>query len=168
MKRACRRRRIELAGLAAIFSLLGALVIPGGGIAAPAKDESPRAYCARAGTDDEVRAAPASLAADIRRLFHVDGRFAVRSSFYRCADGAVLVCWVGANLPCGKANAAKELPAATQWCQAHENSDFIPMAVTGHDTLYSWRCAGGTAVPGAPVGPLDARGFFADYWKKVD
>jgi hypothetical protein len=168
MKRAFRRGRIVLAGIAAILPLLAICAGPRAGAAAPAKDENPRAYCARVGTDDQVRAAPAALAGDIRRLFHVDGRFAVRSSYYRCADGAVLVCWVGANLPCGKANTAKELPAATQWCATHRNSDFIPMVVTGHDTLYSWRCAGGKAEAGAPVGPLDARGFFAEYWKKVD
>lgn len=169
MKCVFRPGRIGLAGLAAILCLLAVLAIPRGGAAAPANDEnSPRAYCARVGTDDQVRAAPASLAADIRRLFNVDGRSAVRSSLYRCADGAVLVCWVGANLPCGKANTAKELPAATQWCRSHRNSDFIPMVVTGHDTLYSWRCAGGTADAGAPVGALDARGFFAQYWKRVN
>ncbi|HTV35737.1 MAG TPA: hypothetical protein VMF12_04840 [Xanthobacteraceae bacterium] len=168
MKRTCRDRRIALLGVAAIVVLCGLTSVPRGSAAAPAKDESPRAYCARVGTDDQVRTAPAGLAPDIRRLFHVDRHYAVGAGFFRCADGAVLVCWVGANLPCRKANTANELPAATQWCRTHEHAEFIPMAVTGHDTLYSWRCVGGKAVAGAPVGALDPRGFFAEYWKKVE
>jgi hypothetical protein len=168
MKHAFRHRMIERASVAAILCLVAIFAIPHRSAAAPAKDKNPRAYCTRVGTDDQVRAAPASLAADVRRLFNVDGRFAVRSSVYRCADGAVLVCVIGANLPCGKANTAKELPAATQWCASHRESDFIPMVVTGHDTLYSWRCVGGKAEAGAPLGALDARGFFAQNWKRVD
>jgi hypothetical protein len=168
MKHGFGHRMIERPGLAAILCLSAVLAVPRGAAAAPARDENPRAYCARVGTDDEVRAAPVSLAADIRRLFNIDGRFAVRSSVYRCADGAVLVCTIGANLPCGKANTAKESAAATQWCQSHHESDFIPMVVTGHDTLYSWRCVGGKAEAGAPVGALDARGFFEENWKRVN
>jgi hypothetical protein len=42
------------------------------------------------------------------------------------------------------------------------------MVVTGHDTLYSWRCAGGKAEVGPPISKLDARGFLTDYWKKVN
>jgi hypothetical protein len=135
--------------------------------AAPAEHESPRAYCARIGYDDTLRSPPPSLAPAIRRLFNVNGPHALKSSYYRCAGGAVLVCWVGANLPCGKASTSKTLPAAAQWCAMHANSDFIPMYVTGHDTLYSWHCANGKAAAGTPVGELDARGFFLDYWKKL-
>jgi hypothetical protein len=134
--------------------------------AAPAVYESPRAYCARIGNDDTLRSPPRSLASAIRRLFNVHGPYMLKSSYYRCAGGAVLVCWVGANLPCGKANTSKTLPAAAQWCATHANS-VIPMYVTGHDTLYSWRCTDGKAVAGAPVGKLDARGFFPDNWKKL-
>lgn len=135
--------------------------------AAAGPAESPRAYCSRIGNDDTLRLPPPSLAAAIRRLFGVSGTDVLKSSYYRCAGGAVLVCWVGANLPCGKANSSKTLPAAAQWCATHANSDSIPMYVTGHDTLYSWRCAGGQAAAGAPLGKLDARGFFPDYWKKL-
>ncbi len=135
--------------------------------AAPAEHESPRAYCSRIGTDDTLRLPTPSLAPAIRRLFGLSGADVLKSSYYRCAGGAVLVCSVGANLPCGKANSSKTLPAAAQWCATHANSDFIPMYVTGHDTLYSWRCAGASAAAGAPIGKLDARGFFPDYWKKL-
>lgn len=104
------------------------------------------------------RAALAAVARPaIGRLFDVNGPYVLKSNYYRCAGGAVLVCWVGAKLLYGKANTSKTLPAA-QWCATHANSDFIPMYVTGHDTLYSRRGAGGKAAAGAPVGKLDARG----------
>lgn len=167
MEGASSHRPIRRIGLAAILGLLGIMAASRVGVAAPARHESPRAYCARVGNDDALRSPPPSLAPAIRRLFHIRGRYALAATYYRCAGGDVLVCWVGANLPCGKANTSKALPAATQWCETHANSDFIPMVVTGHDTLYSWRCIGGIAEPGRPTGELDARGFFAEYWKRV-
>lgn len=160
-------RPIVVRGPAAIGAALGIAVLSHSTIAAPAAGESPRAYCARIGDDDTLRTPPPSLAPAMRRLFNIREPDALKSSYYRCAAGDVLVCWVGANLPCGKGDTSKELPAAAQWCKTHANSDFIPMYVTGHDTLYSWRCSSGEAKVGAPVGKLDARGFFAQYWKNV-
>jgi hypothetical protein len=153
---------------AAILALLCVMLAARVGVAAPAQHESPSAYCARVGDDDTLRAPPRSLAPAIHRLFNVGGKYALETSYYRCAGGGVMLCTVGANLPCGKANTSKVLPAATQWCATHENSDFIPMVVTGHDTLYSWRCASGTATPGDPIGKIDSRGFFEEYWKSVN
>jgi hypothetical protein len=163
--RPCRRLFAFLALAILALASVGPAAHPAA--AAPAERESPRAHCARIGNDDTLRSPPPSLAPAIRRLFNVNGPYVLKSSYYRCAGGAVLVCWVGANLPCGKANTSKTLPAAAEWCATHANSDFIPMYVTGHGTLYSWRCAGGEAAAGAPVGKLDARGFFLDYWKKL-
>lgn len=41
------------------------------------------------------------------------------------------------------------------------------MYVTGHDTIYQWRCAGAkAAISGTPF-KLDRRGFIADFWKQV-
>jgi hypothetical protein len=166
---ASHERRFVIAGLAATLTILSVALASRLSMAAPANGESPRAYCTRIGNDDTLRASPPSLASAISRLFHISGHYALGTSYYRCADSNVMLCMVGANLPCGKANTARELPAATQWCGTHPNSDFIPMVVTGHDTPYSWRCTGrGTAQAGAPVGKLDARGFFAEYWKPLN
>lgn len=167
MKHALHHRRIGTFGLAALMAPLGATFACQPGVAAPAAQATPRAYCARVGDDDSLRRPPRSLAHAIDRLFDIKGGHGLATTYYRCADGAVLLCNVGANLPCGKANAEKSLPAATQWCESHANSDFIPMTVTGHDTLYSWRCVGGKAAAGATIGKRDARGFFAEYWKKL-
>lgn len=141
---------------------------PGPGLAAPAPHESPHAYCARVGTDDVPRPTPPSLFPAVKRLFNFGGRVPLRATYYRCAEGHVKVCAVGANLPCEKANTSNHLPAAARWCETHPGTEIIPAYITGHDTLYSWHCTGAKAETGAPVGALDARGFFADYWKTVE
>jgi hypothetical protein len=130
-------------------------------------DQNPRQYCAQVGNDDQPRPAPPALAASIRRLFGIGGTYALETTSYRCAGGHVMLCTVGANLPCGKADFATTLPAATEWCRTNPNSDFIPMVVTGHDTAYVWRCVGGIAKPGEKIGPVDARGFFSNNWKEL-
>jgi hypothetical protein len=135
--------------------------------AAPAPHESPHAYCARVGTDDALREPPPSLAPAIRRLFNLRGNFALKATHYRCADGIVKVCFVGANLPCDKANTSKNLPAVAHWCETHPDTEFIPLYITGHNSLYSWHCIGSKAATGASRGALDARGFFEQYWKTV-
>jgi len=160
-------RPIHRLALCATLALFGAVVLPRPGIAAPAAHESPRAYCARIGTDDTLRTPPASLAPAIRRLFDIRGQYAAKAAYYRCADGAVKVCFVGANLPCGKANTSKNLPAVARWCETHPDTESIPLYVTGHDSLYSWHCVGAKAATSASRGALDARGFFEQYWKTV-
>ena len=72
------------------------------------------------------------------------------------------------NLSCGKANARRDLPAASAWCVRHPGSSFIPMYLTGHDSIYAWRCAGTQAATGAPRLRVDARGFIASHWRRME
>jgi hypothetical protein len=132
-----------------------------------AQDQAPRHYCASVGTDDQLRTPPPSLEGAIARLFGLKGKYALTASYYRCAKGKVLLCYVGANLPCGKADMRKSLPPADAWCHDNPNSSFIPMAVTGHDTPYNWRCVGHRAKAGPQVSKIDKRGFFAENWKEL-
>jgi hypothetical protein len=136
-------------------------------LATPAMNETPSRYCARIGNDDALRQPPASLADAIRRMFGITGNDVLETSYYRCARHSVLLCNVGANLPCGKANTRSVLPQATRWCRTHRNSQAIPLFVTGHDTPYLWRCAGSVARRAGRTGELDRRGFFANYWKTL-
>ncbi len=131
-----------------------------------ARAGTPARHCARDGTDDAVRAIPASLAlaaAAALRLHGMPEPQIERSTVYRCAEGRILVCNYGANLTCGKADTDRRLPSAAAWCSSHPNESFIPAYVTGHATAFMWRCTGGAAVPGAAV-PRDRRGFFARQW----
>ncbi len=167
MERIFLRRSIRRLGLCAGVALFGAIPLSRSGIAAPMAHENLRAYCARVGTDDTLRMPPPSLAPAIRRLFNIRGHYEAKAAYSRCADGAAKVCIVGANLPCGKANTSKNLPLVSRWCETHPDTESIPLYVAGHDSLYSWHCIGAKASTGAPIGALDARGFFEQYWKIV-
>ncbi len=154
---------ILLCGRLAMLTLSGLTLSAAGVSAAPA----PQTYCAKVVNDDELRGAPHSLAPAIKQIFHIGGAYAAQTTRYRCAGGKVMLCNEGANLPCGKANLSKHLPGATAWCKDNPTTGFIPMAATGHDTIYDWRCVTGVATAGAPIRKIDARGFFADYWRPL-
>jgi hypothetical protein len=117
------------------------------------------------------RAIPESLVPAAVRLFGLEEMSTEqvrRSTVYRCAAGQTLVCNLGASLPCGNANTSRALPEADRWCAENPGSDFIPMYVTGHDTIYRWRCQGAkAAATGEPL-ELDRYGFISRYWKPVD
>ncbi|AZO08789.1 MULTISPECIES: hypothetical protein [unclassified Mesorhizobium] len=86
---------------------------------------------------------------------------------YRCMDGKVLVCVVGANLPCARMNAARDNPGADAFCKANPNDDVVPAFATGHDAVYSYKCQGGKAVVTGETWPLDKRGFARTLWAVV-
>jgi hypothetical protein len=127
--------------------------------------------CGRLGTSDRLRALPAALVPAAMRIFRLGAMPASqveRSTVFRCFDHRVLLCNFGANLSCGKANARRDLPAASAWCARHPGSSFIPMYLTGHDTIYAWRCAGAHATTGASRLRVDARGFIASHWRRME
>ncbi|HJU20220.1 MAG TPA: hypothetical protein VJ770_27525 [Stellaceae bacterium] len=137
----------------------------------PAAAASPAALCRKVGTDDRLRPIPQALVPAAVRLFHLNAMPAAqirRSTYFRCFEGQVLVCTLGANLPCGMADASRYLAGADRWCAGHPGADFIPRYVTGHDTIYRWRCTGKkAAVTGQPL-TVDRRGFIARFWKRAD
>jgi hypothetical protein len=132
---------------------------------------SPAAQCRRLGTDDRVRPIPGSLIPAAVRLFDLGAMPAAQiqgSTYFRCMSGRLLLCNVGANLPCGKADTSRDLAGANSWCTQHPGSDFIPMYVTGHDTIYRWRCKGPKAITTGAVFSVDPRGFVRQMWKRAD
>lgn len=131
---------------------------------------SPDQFCAAIGTDDSLRPIPEWLVATARILFHLDAMPEAqirRSTWLRCDQGRTLLCNEGANLPCGKANTRRNLPAAERWCKEHPDTDFIPAFVTGHDTIYAWKCSGTAAAITATVFRTDRRGFISQFWKQA-
>ena len=132
---------------------------------------SPAALCVRLGTSDRLRAIPAALVPAAMRIFALGAMPAAqveRSTVFRCFDHRVLLCTFGANLSCGKADTGRDLPAASAWCARHPGSSFIPMYLTGHDTIFHWRCVGARATTGAPRLRVDARGFIASHWRRME
>ena len=98
--------------------VLLASIMSGAQLSASAAEQSPRQYCAQIGNDDEVRPVTASLAGAIKRLFGISGKYALETTYYRCAGGHVMLCAVGANLSCGKADMSTTLPASTSGAEA--------------------------------------------------
>jgi hypothetical protein len=169
--------RIELACM--FFAVCGAVV----GKPALAMDSGlevsdPFAYCERVGSDDRLTGAGSASSEASAKILEPYLRAALQlpagaplpagSVFWRCMQGKVYVCAVGANLPCGsKADRAKRNPGAESYCRENPAATDIPAFATGHETIYSWRCAAGKAVRGAPLADLDQRGFRSDIWHVV-
>ena len=131
---------------------------------------SPNAYCRQIGTDDTLRAVPPSLVPAVVRLFQLEAMpvaVVSRSTYFRCADRHVLVCTVGANLICGKADTRRELAGVMAWCLGHAGAPDVPAYVTGHATIYLWRCDGTRPVAAPSLLSVDPRGFIAQNWKRV-
>jgi hypothetical protein len=137
---------------------------------APAKAETPAAFCARIGTDDTSRPIPEDLVQAVNAAFamHMPARTAMDTTVFRCADRRVMVCTIGANLPCGKANTGRvPNPGVIQWCRDNPDASFIPAAATGHDTIYQWRCHAGAPQIARQTLHVDPRGFVAEFWKRL-
>jgi hypothetical protein len=136
----------------------------------PARAETPVALCARVGTDDAARPIPPEFvpAANAALGVRMPAEEAVASTTFRCVAGRVLVCTVGANLPCGKADSSRvPTKGMARWCRDEPNAEFIPAVATGHDTIYGWRCrAGEPAIVGQTL-HVDPRGFVAEYWRPL-
>jgi hypothetical protein len=88
------------------------------------------------------------------------------TTIWRCMDGAVMVCNYGANLACdAQANTDRTPTQAMQdYCAQNPDADFIPMSVTGHETIYNWACDGEMAVAGEAFDQPDAAGFLSRIW----
>ena len=138
---------------------------------AVAQTESVRAHCAQVGEDDRTRPLRSELVADARRLFEIgpdlSTEFVVTSTVTRCMNGKVWLCYVGANLACGKADVSRNSAGAAAYCRQNPDSTDVPMSATGHATVYSWKCVGTKATIDQQLERVDPRGFVADNWKEL-
>jgi hypothetical protein len=118
-----------------LFAIAGAVLAKPALAKAPGFVVSdPFAYCERAGTDDRLSgaaSAPSDRAAKIlepysRTAFGLPAGAPIPagSLFWRCMQGKVYVCVVGANLPCGaKADRAKRNSGAEAYCRENPGAD---------------------------------------------
>jgi hypothetical protein len=88
------------------------------------------------------------------------------NAFWRCADGKVLACTVGANLPCMEKASTDRTPTQEEkdFCQANPAAEVIPAAVTGRATVYEWRCTNGAPEIVQQFAQVDAQGYLKDIW----
>ncbi len=130
------------------------------------------ALCARVTNDDRVRPIPITLVPKARQLFSFSAQAAdayiQKGTSFRCMDGKVWLCNTGANLVCGKADTNRTSAGASAFCKDNPGSDAVPMAATGHDTIYEWKCDGKKAVIAKEAVTVDPRGFLSDNWKPLD
>ncbi|WP_217578075.1 hypothetical protein [Mesorhizobium sp. GbtcB19] len=166
--------RLSTIGLLA-FALLSAFVA-GAATAKAAPADDLYKLCRQVKNDDTIRPYSHELYGGtvkaFKRLFP-DATSALQEqelqtqASYRCMNGKVLACFVGANLPCAKMNTARDNPGADEFCKANPNADVVPAFATGHDAVYSYKCASGKAVVAGNSWQLDKRGFAKKLWTVV-
>jgi hypothetical protein len=137
-------------------------------------NSDPFAYCSRIGTIDKpsggASPVPTVLAPYLARALGLsaDSGFRPETYYWRCMNGAVYVCAVGANIPCdAKANRSKRNFGAEKYCQENREASVVPAYATGHGGIYAWSCSLGSAVRGKRMVKLDGRGYRIDIWHQV-
>jgi len=139
----------------------------------------PFAYCAAVGTVDapDERYAgpdvPETIVQGLREALDTPDDapmdWFVAGTVWRCMDGQVWACFVGANLPCSARADTNRTPTSGMIDFCHENpaSDFIPAAVTGRETVYEWRCTDGEPEIVKTLVEPDAQGFLSNIWYQI-
>ncbi len=171
---------MRLAALSVIFAgtatVAAALVVAAVAHTQQATFDDPFAYCAAVGTVDQVDSrytglpVPDSIRAGLAQAIGVPeaAELPKEGISWRCYQGKVLACTVGANINCGLADTSTQPTAVmSEYCQANPNSDFIPLAVVGHSGIYDWQCRQGQAVIQRQVLHVDPRGFVAEFWYEI-
>ncbi|HVZ07418.1 hypothetical protein [Rhodopila sp.] len=156
-----------VAGILVVLSVLLPNLAWAGGLAA---------RCAALGNDDTIRSYQPSLRPGIEAAFQRrfpgagrPSRGTLRAQTHiRCMDGQLLVCFTGANLPCGKIDTDRANPGAEAFCRDHPQADAVPAYATGHDTVFGYRCRDGKAKVSGRNFPIDARGFASTLWTPID
>jgi hypothetical protein len=124
-------------------------------------------YCPGGAGHWSAHAIPAALEQSVAEVFQIGVAQVREAAVVRCVGSQLLACWVGANLNCGKADTRQRLVGATAFCRDNPAAVDVPMAATGHDTIYNWRCFKGRAVAGKVVMAVDPQGYIARNWKVV-
>jgi hypothetical protein len=157
-----RREPMRFPAAGTTLLLLAALIVIAVAPAQPAAAAEP--YC-----PNRAHATPGEVPADLRPAFATTFQLDATSegAFVRCVGRKVMGCYTGANLNCFKADRRRALPEATAWCHDHPGSQAIPMAATGHATIYDWSCEGRRAVTGKITAAVDPQGYEADNWKEI-
>jgi hypothetical protein len=116
--------------------------------------------CRDKGTMDSVQPVPRSLEAFVDVLY---GEDSASTSVYRCMNGVAYVCLIGNDFSCDQPSSDRHNPGAENYCRENPGAPFVPMADSGHGTIYTWKCVGRHAAIDS-IEKLDERGFRADMW----
>ena len=174
------RRMALIFGLALATAILAAC----GATATPAVTPTattysdPFTYCTAVGTVDTPGGnytgpkAPESVAQGLQVALNAPDtplNVLENGMSWRCMDGSVYACFVGANLPCDAKANTDQTPtqAEIDYCIQNPNVDFIPAVVTGRETVYEWRCTDGAPEIVQQIYHPDAQGYISEIWYKV-
>jgi hypothetical protein len=139
----------------------------------------PFAYCAAVGTVDAPDArydgpqVPNSIIQSLIQQGVVSANapadYLTETTLWRCMDGQVWACVIGANLPCQEKADTSRVPTAEMedYCKTNPTADYIPAAVTGRATVYEWKCSAGKPEAGQQIFQVDPQGYLANFWYKV-
>lgn len=142
--------------------------------------DDPFAYCAAVGTLDAPDARytgeqpPAAVLRGLREVFDAPAdapdAFFAGGTHWRCAEGRVKACFVGANLPCKTRADASRIPnqGTLAFCRENPDAAIVPAAATGRATVFAWRCEGGTPAVDRQVGEVDEQGYQAGIWYFIE
>jgi len=148
----------------------------------PSKDATysdPFAYCKAVGNIEEPDAryvgprVPESIAQGLKKAFEAPPNAPIdafmRGTFWRCMDGKVYACNVGANLPCQeKADTSREPnEGMLNWCESNPDSDFIPAYASGRATIYEWRCKASEPSIAKQFTKPDTAGYISSFWYEI-
>jgi hypothetical protein len=141
----------------------------------------PFSYCAAVGTLDSVDArysgekVPAAVIQGYLKAAGLENStepmdMLKAGTSWRCMDGKVYACNVGANLPCDSKANTDQTPAQAMkdFCQSNADATDIPASVTGHETVYAWSCSKGAVVVGAQLVQPDAQGYLSNIWYALE
>lgn len=146
----------------------------------PASSFDPWTHCARVIDQDDIgdehlgdRLAPVLIAPLRASVGFADDRpdaLLVTGTHWRCMGGKVWACHVGANLPCGSKADTRRQPGegSRAFCRDEPDADSIRAYATGHETVFRWRCKGGSPHIVRQIFKVDPRGFPADFWSRVE
>jgi hypothetical protein len=160
--------------------VIGALAqLVAGPVLADARYADPFAYCAAVGTIDAPDARytgppmPAAVDRGLKSALNLPAAAPsapiTGNSRWRCMDGKVYACTVGANLPCSeKADTGREpSPALVDFCRQNPGTEVVPMAVTGRATVFEWRCTGAVPAIVRQFAQPDPAGYIANIWHEI-
>lgn len=166
--------------LGLVLAVAAAALVACSGGEAPGEPPEPWATCRAAGTRDTPEpvqlepAAPVALLEGVRETFDLPDDMPEETvavwTVWRCVDGEVWACVVGANLPCSEKADTGRAPAEPlrEYCRDRPDGETIPAVVTGRATVYTWRCVGGQPEVERQWSEPDARGFHRDLWKRIE
>jgi hypothetical protein len=139
----------------------------------------PFAYCAALGTIDAPESrytgppVPEVVAQGLQKAFGAPADAPLESflhdTFWRCMDGRVYACTIGATLPCQeRADVSRRpTPGVANFCKDNPQAEVIPAYVTGRATVYEWKCTAGAPSIVRQVAQPDTQGFVSHVWYAI-